>query len=103
MKFKLLEVTRWLDNLVDLFRVNRPFLRCDQWRVKYHYFVHQSGWLFFKFQTVEDTLQVLQGRPYFVFKRPLMLKIVPHLFEFDDNDISSLSVWIMLLGLPLEL
>ncbi|XP_022843290.1 uncharacterized protein LOC111366827 [Olea europaea var. sylvestris] len=75
---------------------------CNSWKVNYKYSVHTSGWLIFKFENAEDRLNVLEGRPYFVFGRPLMLKIMPQFFEFDDKEISTVPIWINLPGLPLE-
>ncbi|KAL2453506.1 zinc ion binding [Abeliophyllum distichum] len=44
-------------------------------------------------------MSVLNGGPYFVYGRPLMLKIMPHCFGFDDKEISIMPVWITLPGL----
>ncbi|KAL2511224.1 Uncharacterized protein Adt_16824 [Abeliophyllum distichum] len=74
---------------------------CDSWNIQYKYYPHESGWLIFKFRNEEDRMSVLNGGPYFVFGRPLMLKIMPHCFGFDDNEISNMPVWITLPGLPL--
>ncbi|XP_022857248.1 uncharacterized protein LOC111378308 [Olea europaea var. sylvestris] len=75
---------------------------CDSWKVNYKYFVHSSGWLVFKFETDLERLSVLHGGPYFVYGRPLMLKVMPRYFDFDDKDVSTMPVWINLSGLPLE-
>ncbi|KAI3463914.1 hypothetical protein Pfo_020577 [Paulownia fortunei] len=75
---------------------------CDSWNVKYKYFAHSSGWLVFKFDNEADRDKVLKGGPYFVFDRPLLLKIMPSCFEFDDDEIRTVPVWINLPGLPLE-
>lgn len=32
-----------------------------------------------------------------------MLKTMPHCFEFDESEISTLPIWIKLPGLPLDL
>ena len=75
---------------------------CDAWHVKYQYYVHSSGWLVFKFECANDRDTVLNGGPYFVFGRPLLLKMMPPYFEFGDEEISILPAWIQLPGLPLE-
>lgn len=42
------------------------------------------------------------GGPYFVFGRPLMLKVMPGYIKFDANGISSMLVQIKLPGFPLD-
>ncbi|XP_022880390.1 uncharacterized protein LOC111397618 [Olea europaea var. sylvestris] len=61
-----------------------------------------GGWLVFKFEKDSERLSVLHGGPYLVYGRPLMLKVMPSYFDFDDKDVSTLPIWINLLGLPLE-
>ncbi|KAL0445944.1 UNVERIFIED_CONTAM: hypothetical protein Slati_1722300 [Sesamum latifolium] len=63
---------------------------------------HTSGWLVFKFATEEDMQRIMAGGPYFIFGRPLMLKIMPASFDFQEDDISLTSVWATLPSLPLE-
>lgn len=75
---------------------------CTSWNVAYKFFTHQSGWLVFKFKTEEDRFKVLQGGPYFVFGRPLILKNMPSYFEFDNMELKQVPVWVKLPGLPLE-
>lgn len=76
---------------------------CNNWKVEYQYYVHRSGWLIFKFKDMASRASVLQGGPYFVFGRPLMLKEMPKCFEFDESEISTIPVWITLPGLPLDM
>ncbi|KAL2474505.1 Uncharacterized protein Adt_35241 [Abeliophyllum distichum] len=75
---------------------------CASWNVKYEYHTHSSGWLVFKFEDDASRERVLNGGPYFVFGRPLLLKVMPKCFEFDDEEISKIPVWVMLPGLPLN-
>ncbi|KAL2481952.1 Uncharacterized protein Adt_21375 [Abeliophyllum distichum] len=75
---------------------------CDSWNVKYEYHTHASGWLVFKFEDDTSRQKVLNGGPYFVFGRPLLLKVMPDCFEFDDEEICKMPVWVMLPGLPLN-
>ncbi|KAL2457587.1 Uncharacterized protein Adt_46304 [Abeliophyllum distichum] len=75
---------------------------CDSWNVKYEYHTHASGWLVFKFDDDTSRQKVLNGGPYFVFGRPLLLKVMPDCFEFDDEEICKMPVWVMLQGLPLN-
>lgn len=76
---------------------------CESWKVKFQFHIHTSGWLVFHFENQQDRDLVLNGGPYFVFGCPLLLKVMPQCFEFDDEDISILPVWINLPSLPLEL
>jgi len=75
---------------------------CNSWNVKFNYYAHSSGWLIFRFENEMDRDQVMAEGPYFVFGRPLMLKVMPSCFEFDDKDISLMPVWVNLPGLPLD-
>jgi len=75
---------------------------CNSWNVKFNYYAHSSGWLIFRFENEVDRDRVMAEGPYFVFGRPLMLKIMPSCFEFDDKDVSLMPVWINLPGLPLD-
>ncbi|XP_052190577.1 uncharacterized protein LOC127800160 [Diospyros lotus] len=75
---------------------------CESWNVTYQYTPHSSGWLVFKFTNDADRERVLQGGPYFVYGRPLMLKILPNCFEFDADSFCSVPVWITLPGLPIQ-
>lgn len=45
---------------------------------------------------------MLNGGPYFVFGRLLLLKIRPFCFEFDKDCFSSMPNWVNLPDLPLE-
>ncbi|KAK4428263.1 hypothetical protein Salat_1125900 [Sesamum alatum] len=49
---------------------------------------YDSWWLMFKFARDEDRHRILAGGPYFVFRRPLLLKNMPDCFEFKKDDIS---------------
>lgn len=75
---------------------------CDSWQVKYKYSAHSSGWLIFQFDNESSRDSVMLSGPYTVFGRPLMLKAMPPFFEFDDQNVSFLPVWVNLPALPLE-
>ncbi|KAK4400031.1 hypothetical protein Sango_1109200 [Sesamum angolense] len=64
--------------------------------------LHDSGWLIFRFARAEDRQRILAGGPYFVYGRPLLLKIMPDCFEFKEDDISLTPVWATLPSLPFE-
>lgn len=47
--------------------------------------------------------QVLSAGPYFIFQRPLPLKVMPTFFDFGNKELSKIPVWVKLWNLPLEL
>ncbi|KAK4403201.1 hypothetical protein Sango_1060800 [Sesamum angolense] len=63
---------------------------------------HDSGWLVFRFARDDDRQRILAGGPYFIYGRPLLLKVMPDCFEFKEDDISLTPVWAILPSLPLE-
>jgi hypothetical protein len=64
--------------------------------------MHDSGWLIFAFHSELEMLETLSAGPYFVFGRPLILKIMPEFFDFQANDMTKLSTWVKLPNLPLR-
>ncbi|KAJ6287682.1 hypothetical protein OIU76_030636 [Salix suchowensis] len=64
--------------------------------------LHESGWLIYKFKNEDDKLVVLQGGPYLVFGRPLMLREMPEFFNFNSAEMSTIPVWVKLPNLPLR-
>ncbi|KAG5099586.1 hypothetical protein JHK82_044638 [Glycine max] len=82
----------------------KALLDCWQkWGVKFSYSSHESGWLVFKFESEDDLNQVLSAGPYFIFQRPLLLKVMPAFFDFGNEELSKIPVWVKLRNLPLEL
>ena len=64
---------------------------CQKWGVKFSYSAHESGWLVFKFESEDDLNQVLSAGPYFIFQRPLLLKVMPAFSDFGNEELSKLS------------
>jgi hypothetical protein len=64
--------------------------------------MHDSGWLIFAFNSELEMLETLSAGPYFVFGRPLILKIMPEFFDFQANDMTKLPTWVKLPNLPLR-
>jgi hypothetical protein len=64
--------------------------------------MHDSGWLIFKFTSELDMLVVLNGGPYHVFGRLLILKHMPDYFDFDTSDMIRLPVWVKFPNLSLQ-
>ena len=52
--------------------------------------MHDSRWLIFAFSSELEMLETLNVGPYFVFGRPLILKIMPEFFDFQANDMTKL-------------
>lgn len=75
---------------------------CRAWGVKVKLHFHSSGWLLFKFNSSVDRDFVLSQGPYYIYGRPLLLKIMPDVFNFNDSAISSVPIWLQLPNLPLE-
>lgn len=73
-----------------------------KWKVQVKLHLHPSGWLVFKFNSKEDRDGVINGGPYFVFNRPLLLKEIPSEFAFGDEEICKVPVWIQLPSLPID-
>ncbi|GFZ13595.1 hypothetical protein Acr_23g0019800 [Actinidia rufa] len=66
------------------------------WKEKVSLHYHSSGWIVFKFDNLEGRDNILQGGPYMVFGRPLLLKILPDYFSFIYEELSCILVWVQL-------
>jgi len=64
--------------------------------------MHESGWLIFIFSSEIDMIEVLNGGPYYVFGRPLILKIMPEFFDFTTSDMVRMPIWVRFPNLPLQ-
>ncbi|KAK6161317.1 hypothetical protein DH2020_004698 [Rehmannia glutinosa] len=73
---------------------------CKTWKVPFDYVPDINGWMVFKFKTEHDRDMVIRGGPYSVYGRPLLLKPLPKFFNFGDDDIKSVPVWINFPHLP---
>ncbi|KAH1241965.1 putative ribonuclease H protein [Glycine max] len=76
---------------------------CKKWGVKFSFSAHESGWLMFEFEFEDDLNQVLFAGPYFIFQRPLLLKVMLAFFDFGNEELSKIPVWVKLKNLPLDL
>jgi len=72
------------------------------WQHKARFTMQDSGWLIFAFNSELEMLETLSAGPYFVFGRPLILKIMPEFFDFQANDMTKLPTWVKLPNLPLR-
>lgn len=73
----------------------------EKWKVKVKLHLHPSGWLIFKLQSLEDRERVLDGGPYDIFGKPLLLKAMPNEFDYGDEEFTKVSIWIQLPNLPI--
>jgi len=55
------------------------------WKHRTSFTVHDSSWLIFAFSSELEMFEVFSGGPYFVFGRPLILKIMPEFFDFATS------------------
>ncbi|KAJ6976309.1 hypothetical protein NC653_031983 [Populus alba x Populus x berolinensis] len=75
--------------------------------VKLHFTIHDSGWLIYRFTREEDKLFVLNGGPYLVYGKPLILRLISKFFYFSSEEMSKVPVWVRfptslyVVGLPL--
>lgn len=73
-----------------------------KWRTKVKIHLHPSQWIIFKFQSEEDRVKVVNGGPYHVFNRPLLIKEMPREFNFGDELIHHVPIWVQLPNLPID-
>jgi hypothetical protein len=60
------------------------------WKHQANFTMHDSGWLIFAFPTENEMLEVLGGGLYYVFSKPLILKVMPNFFDFKPNDMTKM-------------
>lgn len=73
-----------------------------KWKARVKLHLHPSGWIIFKFQTEEERSKVVNGGPYHIFGRPLLLKEMPREFNFGDELIHQVPIWVQLPNLPID-
>jgi len=71
------------------------------WKCEATLTIHDSGWLVYKFKTEEEKLTVLRGGPYLVYGRPLVLRPMTKKFNFSNEEMSRVPVWVKFPNLPL--
>ena len=72
------------------------------WKCNVNFSMHDAGWLIFKFESASDMIEVLNGGPYYVYGRLLILKTMPDYFDFDTSDMIRMPVWVRFPNLPLQ-
>lgn len=64
--------------------------------------MHDSGWLIFVFPSKMEMLDILGGGSYYVFGRPLILKVMSDFFDFKATDMAKIPTWVRFPNLPLR-
>jgi len=71
------------------------------WKCEANLSIHDSGWLVYRFKTEEAKLSVLSGGPYLIYGRPLILRPMKKFFDFSNERMSRVPVWVKFPNLPL--
>jgi hypothetical protein len=78
----------------------------NSWKHKENFTMHDSSWLIFAFSSKLEMLDILGGGPYFVFGRPLILKVMLEFFDFTTTNMMQMQmqmlIWVRLPNLPLK-
>jgi hypothetical protein len=74
----------------------------SSWKCEASLTIHESGWLVYRFNNVDDKLVVLANGPYLIYGRPLIIKAMPEYFDFGTNEMSCVPVWVKFPNLPLK-
>jgi hypothetical protein len=62
------------------------------WKCEATFSTYESGWLVYRFNSEEDKLAVLQGGPYLVYGRPLILRPMTQFFDFSSEEITKVPI-----------
>nr|TKS05769.1 hypothetical protein D5086_0000129850 [Populus alba] len=74
----------------------------NSWHCEAKLTIHESGWLVYQFQNVDDKLAVLAEGPYSVYGRPLLLQPMSEFFDFSAENMTTVPVWVRFPNLPLK-
>ena len=74
----------------------------DSWHCEAKLTIHESGWLVYQFQNVDDKLAVLAEGPYSVYGRPLLMQPMSEYFDFSAENMTTVPVWVRFPNLPLK-
>ncbi|XP_060194890.1 uncharacterized protein LOC132624075 [Lycium barbarum] len=62
--------------------------------------MHDEGYYIFKFNSIQDKDKVLKAGPYYFNNKPLILKTWELDFNFEQEALSVIPIWVKFLGLP---
>nr|GLL16329.1 uncharacterized protein LOC111395991 [Ipomoea trifida] len=74
----------------------------DSWKIECKWNIQPNDHVLFRFNTEEDRCKVLSNGSYSLFGKPLFLKTLPEHFHLDNNDFSTLPIWVQFPSLPSE-
>ncbi|CAO2812509.1 unnamed protein product [Amaranthus hypochondriacus] len=63
---------------------------------------HEDGYFIFRFNTEEECSEILKGGPYFLNRAPMIVKKWNSNFDFKEEILRVIPVWIRLPSLPLH-
>nr|GMC48983.1 DUF4283 domain-containing protein [Ipomoea batatas] len=72
------------------------------WKINCKFFTQPNGHVLFRFQSEEDRCAILKNGPYFLFGKRLFLKSLPEKFRLENEDFSTLPIWVRFPFLPIE-
>ncbi|XP_070013346.1 uncharacterized protein LOC142176171 [Nicotiana tabacum] len=64
--------------------------------------LHDDGYFIFKFESIEDKMQIMAKGPYTFNNRPMVLKNWELDFEFDKEPKRVMPLWVTFPGLPIQ-
>lgn len=73
------------------------------WKVPHTFHIHKFGWLVFLFGSKKERQDVIDGGPYMIFNRPIVMKPMTPLFCFGSASFSIIPVWVNLPGAPCDI
>lgn len=73
-----------------------------KWKVKVKIHLHPSEWIIFKFLSESDRTNVVNGGPYRIYNRPLLIRDMPKEFTFGDDLLFKVPIWIQFPNLPID-
>ncbi|KAI5652780.1 hypothetical protein M9H77_29967 [Catharanthus roseus] len=89
-------------SFASLFKFNRnPSKGISLFKVKSKEYVVEVDYQ--EFDNEKERQKILDGGPYMIYGKPLILKNMPPLFEFGACTNTVVPVWVTLLGLPVDL
>nr|GME19426.1 hypothetical protein JCGZ_08271 [Ipomoea batatas] len=74
----------------------------DSWNIQCKWSTQPNDHVLFRFNTEEDRCTILSKGDYSLFGKPLFLKSLPEHFHLDNNDFSTLPIWVQFPSLPTD-
>ncbi|XP_019248632.1 PREDICTED: uncharacterized protein LOC109227894 [Nicotiana attenuata] len=64
--------------------------------------LHDDGYFIFRFESIEDKLQIMEKGPYTFNNTPMILKNWEPEFDMDKEPMRAMPMWVTLPGLPIQ-